>query len=403
MTSETMLQLAISQGIIDLSFVEEKIEMTKREQYLKQHPHEIWQGKNGSWYTYIPDRKKGRVLKRKATKEAIENEIIAYWKAQAENPSVRDVFCEWNDYRLELQKITNSTHMRNRQTFDRHYSEFGKRKIKDISPGDVEDFLERQVPKYHLTARGFANLKSITKGFLKRAKKRQLIDFNVEELFQELDTSEMKFTQNYKEDYEEVYDDEEMETMMNYLEENLDINNLAIYLMFLTGARVGEVVTLKHTDFDGNTFKVRRTETRYKGSDGKDVYAVKETPKSQAGIRTVIIPQEYSWVADTIRQTNPEEEYIFVKNGKRMTTNAIRRRLSRLCTKLNIYQKSPHKIRKTYGSILLDNHVDNLLIIQQMGHTDISCTENYYHRNRKKLEQKSMIISSLPEFRVKRA
>ncbi len=403
MTSETMLQLAISQGIIDLSFVEEKIEMTKREQYLKQHPHEIWQGKNGSWYTYIPDRKKGRVLKRKATKEAIENEIIAYWKAQAENPSVRDVFCEWNDYRLELQKITNSTHMRNRQTFDRHYSEFGKRKIKDISPGDVEDFLERQVPKYHLTARGFANLKSITKGFLKRAKKRQLIDFNVEELFQELDTSEMKFTQNYKEDYEEVYDDEEMETMMNYLEENLDINNLAIYLMFLTGARVGEVVTLKHTDFDGNTFKVRRTETRYKGSDGKDVYAVKETPKSQAGIRTVIIPQEYSWVADTIRQTNPEEEYIFVKNGKRMTTNAIRRRLARLCTKLNIYQKSPHKIRKTYGSILLDNHVDNLLIIQQMGHTDISCTENYYHRNRKKLEQKSMIISSLPEFRVKRA
>ena len=44
--------------------------------------------------------------------------------------------------------------------------------------------------------------------------------------------------------------------------------------------------------------------------------------------------------------------------------------------------KSPHKIRKTYGSILLDNHIDNKLIIEQMGRTDIRCTEEHYHRNR---------------------
>ena len=36
---------------------------------------------------------------------------------------------------------------------------------------------------------------------------------------------------------------------MEYLEDNLDIRNLGILLMFLTGIRVGELVTLKHEDF----------------------------------------------------------------------------------------------------------------------------------------------------------
>ncbi len=76
-------------------------------------------------------------------------------------------------------------------------------------------------------------------------------------------------------------------------------------------------------------------------------------------------------------------------------------RLKRVCKKLNIYHKSPHKIRKTYGTILLDNHIDNKLIMGQMGHTDIVCTENHYHRNRKSIDQKSQIISSIPDFMAK--
>lgn len=170
--------------------------------------------------------------------------------------------------------------------------------------------------------------------------------------------------------------------------------------MFATGIRVGELVALKHDVFDGNTFKIRRTETRFLGEDGKYVYSVKEFPKSEAGVRTVIIPEDYAWLCSKIKSLNPFGEYIFTdKSGKRMTTNCIRRRQERNCKKLGIYKKSPHKIRKTYGTILLDYNIDNRLIMEQMGHTDISCTENYYHRNRRGIEQKSHIISSIPEFK----
>ena len=188
---------------------------------------------------------------------------------------------------------------------------------------------------------------------------------------------------------------------LNYLQNNLDMMNIGILLMFLTGARIGEVVALKHTDFTHNTFNIRRTETRYKNEDGKYVREVKDYPKTAAGIRTAIIPDAYSWLVKEIQKLNPFQDYIFVKDGNRISTQSIRMRQKRICKKLNIYPKSPHKDRKTYGTILMDNHMDNRLIIEQMGHTDITCSEKHYHRNRKSIEKKTEILSNIPDFMTK--
>lgn len=386
--------------MIDLAYVQEQIEMNKRKELLAKHPYRIWEGKDGKWRTYLPDKEKNRKLVKRNTEQSIEDVVAEYWKVQLENPTIREVFTEWNDRRLELKKISDSTHLRNEQIFNRHFSEFGKRKIKSVDQEDIEEFLEEQIPEYNLTSKTFSNLKTITRGFLKRARKRKLIDFNVEELFQEMDVSDSDFHKVIHEDYEEVFDEDEMPKIMEYLIEHPDMSNIAILLMFVTGARIGEVVALKHSDFDGCTFKIRRTETRYK-KDGKYICEVKNFPKSHAGVRTAIIPHEYAWIAEKIQHINPFEEYVFVKDGKRVSTHSVRMRLRRVCDKLKIYRKSPHKIRKTYGTILLDNHIDNQLIIGQMGHTNILCTENHYHRNRKGIKKKSIIISSIPEFQNK--
>lgn len=395
-----ILQFIINNGMINISDVQNSMETMKREELLKKHPYKIWQGKDTKWYTYLPDGEKGRILRKRTTKRAIEDDVIEYWKTELENPIIREVFDEWNNRRLELKKISNATHLRNKQTFDRHYKEFGNKRIKSVSADDIGSFLEEQIPLHNLTSKAFSNLKTITRGFLKRAKKRKLITFNVEEMLQDLDTSETDFKKRIKEDYEEVFNEKEMQVMVKYLKENLDAKNIGILLMFATGIRVGELVALKHNAFDGNTIKIRRTETRYLGEDGKYVYSVKEFPKSEAGVRTVVIPEDYMWLCSKIKILNPFGEYVFTdSNGKRMTTNCIRRRQEQNCKKLGIYRKSPHKIRKTYGSILLDYNVDNRLIMEQMGHTDINCTETHYHRNRKNIEQKSRIISSIPEFK----
>ena len=53
------------------------------------------------------------------------------------------------------------------------------------------------------------------------------------------------------------------------------------------------------------------------------------------------------------------------------------------------------------NTFMIRHNVDNRLIMEQMGHTNIACTENHYHRNRQSIDTKSQIISSIAEFQAK--
>ena len=177
--TKELLSYLEKSNIIDMAYVQEQIEMKKKADSLSKHPYKISQGKDGYWRTYLPDEQKGRRMLKKSTRDAIEKEVIAFWKNETENPTIKEVFDEWNDRRLKLKKITSSTHLRYTQTFNRYFSEFGNKRIKSIAPDDIEEFLEEQIPKHDLSAKAFSNLKSVAKGFLNRAKKIKLVDFNV--------------------------------------------------------------------------------------------------------------------------------------------------------------------------------------------------------------------------------
>ena len=400
-----ILQYALDNGIIDLPNIEEQINMNKKRQYLLMHDHNVWQGNDGKWCTYLTDetKPKNRRLCKRKTKQEVEECIIDYWKDREENPTIEEVFNEWNSRRLERNQIKKITYDINKDTFKRFYKEFKKKKIKDVSETEWEDFLCDCILNHQLTAKCFSNLKTITKGFLKRAKKRQLIHMDVETFFLELDVSDNDFKRRIIDDEKEVFFDDELEKVMKYIREHLDLKNLGIALMFVTGIRVGELVTLKHSDFDGTTFSIKREQTRHKKPDGHgNEFEVSDFPKTPAGYRTVIVPSDQRWIIDKLRLQNPFEEFIFLDTkGRIMTTDMIRKRLYLICKNVGIPKKSPHKIRKTYGSILLDNGIDHKLIEGQMGHTSITCTETFYHRNRRRNEQKQQIIDSVPEFMAK--
>lgn len=371
--------------------------MTERDKFLNMHKNAIYPGSDGKWYTYLPNRKK----KKRNTKKEIEDLVVDYWKAQSEKVTLFDVFTEWNDTKLSFGKIQPSTHSRNQRLFNRHFKEIQDMDIKKISPIYLEDYIEKQISEHQLTVKAFSSLKNLVRGFMKRAKKNNLVTFSIEDVFKEMDLTEQQFRKVFKEDYEEVFSEEELPILIKYLQENLDLRNMGILVMLLTGVRVGELVTLKHEDFEVNTFRVRRTETRYKDKEtGKDVYDVKEFTKTSAGMRTAIIPPDYEWIVKKLKMQNPFGDYIFFENGKRLTTNSIRQRMYRVCKRLNIHPRSPHKCRKTYGTILIDNHVDKRLIIDVMGHTDILCTETHYLRNRKSIERKTEILGGIPDFMV---
>lgn len=400
MEIDSDLKYAIAHGIIDVPSLHVKVLMEKRKETLRQHPHRIWQGKNGRWYTYVNDLESPgtRRLKVRNSKRELEDLLLEYYKQADASITIEEIFSRWNDWKLEMGKIGESTHYRNRKIFSRHYSEFGKRGIAEVSDLEFEEFLERQIPEFNLTAKAFSNLKSITKGFLKWARRRDYISWNYEYMLSNMEVSRNDFRKVIKEDCEEVYDEEEMELIMSYMLSRQDQLNLGLLLIFVTGIRVGELAALKHEDLAEDFIRIRRTETSWKAKDGKRYTEVKDFPKSAAGWRDVVLPTDYDWLLKALRLLNRNEEYVFVKGGKRCTEKAFECRLRRTCKKLGIVPKSPHKIRKTYGTILLDNAVDANMVIQQMGHTSILTSERHYHRNRKSNARKRKILDNLSDF-----
>lgn len=389
------LKLARDYEIIDTASIRMQIEDMERKMYLEMHPYDIFFSA-GRWKTYFPDEKQGRVLKALKSKEKLENFIIDYYREKTENPTIEEVFKEWNERRVDLKQIELSTRDRQEDFFNRHFSEMKFKKIKNISVKEWAEFLEKQVAEKNLTAKAYSGLKGVVFGFLKRAKIRGLIDFRLSDVEEYVDLGKNSFKRVSKKAEKEVFNEEETELVLRHLLDNLDKHNLAILLMFITGARVGEIATLLNKNIGENFIIVEETETRHRSENGT-VYGKKET-KTEKSERTIVLPAGCEWICEKLKELNPDGEYVFVNEKGRMTTNCFRRRLERICKKLGIVQKSPHKIRKTYVSILLDEKCDNRLVTDQVGHTDISMSEDKYHRNRKTVEKKSKTLGSIKEF-----
>ncbi len=95
---------------------------------------------------------------------------------------------------------------------------------------------------------------------------------------------------------------------------------------------------------------------------------------------------------------SPKSEYLISENGKRIRENALRRALYRICKNLNIPRRSPHSIRRTYASILLDSDIDEGFAQEQMGHSDIETTRRYYYYCRSGLEEKKSKIEKAIDY-----
>ncbi|MBP9997270.1 MAG: tyrosine-type recombinase/integrase [Lachnospiraceae bacterium] len=71
-------------------------------------------------------------------------------------------------------------------------------------------------------------------------------------------------------------------------------------------------------------------------------------------------------------------------NGpKKIWTNSFNNYLYKACDAVGIERRSMHKIRKTYGTMLIDSGVDDSLTMAQMGHADITTTRKFYYFSNK--------------------
>ena len=124
----------------------------------------------------------------------------------------------------------------------------------------------------------------------------------------------------------------------------------------------------------------------------------KSLQKTDAGNRMLYFSTTVKWTLMQIQKLNPHGEFLFMNNGKRIRENTFNKRLSSICDILKINHRSTHKIRKTYGTTLLDNKVDDSTVAEQMGHSDIATTRKLYYFSNKSRETKIKQINEAINF-----
>ncbi|MCD6281645.1 MAG: tyrosine-type recombinase/integrase [Deltaproteobacteria bacterium] len=157
--------------------------------------------------------------------------------------------------------------------------------------------------------------------------------------------------------------------IMDLLEKTGDPRDKAILeLMYSSGLRVGEVESLNCSDLDLESQVIRVTG---KGSKQRIV------PIGRYAIDAVMQYLNHRGIIDPIYVDEP---MFLNKMGGRLTARSIRRIVYKWSTKMAIARHvSPHVLRHTFATHMLDAGADLRSIQEMLGHASLSTTQRYTH------------------------
>ncbi len=366
---------------------------------LKEHPYKIWKSTDGKWRTYLPPEKEGdkRKLKKCKSKADAEKAVIDYWKRQLDaSQTIGDVFTEVLEMQTMLKAVKKGTIDRHKATYAKHFKSFGNRQVKDVTADDVEQFIYDQF-KEGLDSKAWGRLRTVLNMIITHARKRGLTELRLNDILEDLEYKPSKLVRKPEDGIKQkAYTLEEMESIIQYCQEHGGQLNLAVALLVFAGLRVGELCTLRNVDLSDLSVNVAQALEHHK-ENGHVVYGIQDT-KTEKGKREVFLPDSGIWLLQSLRRLNPFGEYVFEKNGKPITDASVRDKLKYICGKLNIPYRSPHKIRKSYATLLIESGMSAKMIQKQMGHADISTTMKYYYQDIGDKEAKRNALNRVEAF-----
>ena len=245
-----------------------------------------------------------------------------------------------------------------------------KTNLLDINEFDVRDYLEYLYSR-GLNRNSIARKISSIRGFYQYLKAENIIEVNY---FKEVnspkkDMSLPKYVRNS--------DIEKMFLCFNKEDALGQRNALILEMLYATGVRVGELVNIKVNDI--NLYD-RTVKILGKGRKGR-----------------IVIYGSYCEKAIELYMRNGRYEllsgrscdYLFLnKNGSRLSERYIRKIIDDVVRKCEIdYKVSPHTLRHTFATDMLNNGADLMTVKELLGHSSISTTGIYTHVSNDQLKK----------------
>lgn len=377
---------------------------TKRKEVLSKHKYKIFQGNDSRWKTTVPDKNKksGRRIIAKSNYEDLVDELIIFYDSLQDSDELKESTCTLNDVFvkwLEVKEVhTNSGSYIKRIYVDwnKYYkgTEITTIPIKYLSQIFLDKWAHQTIKKYNLTRKQYYNMSIIIRQCLDYCCQIKILESNP---FKSVTINSKLFRKVRKpKSNTQVFLAKEQMLLFNkanncFLENPKCTTPLLIMFNFFVGLRIGELTALKWSDIENDYLYIHRSEIGdikvdlSTGEVVKNKFKVVEYTKTDAGDRYVFLNSEAKKILKIVKKVNFEynrydDGFIFLnmRNGKRITTDAVSTYLQNLCIKAGITNKSSHKIRKTYISSLFDHNINIDTIRRMAGHESEKTTlQNY--------------------------
>ena len=167
-----------------------------------------------------------------------------------------------------------------------------------------------------------------------------------------------------------------MKEINSLLERNMTkLDKAILELLYAGGLRVSELTNLQIQNIDLKSKFLRCTG---KGSKERIVPIGK---KACSAVSNYLEERNY-----TIQKYNLKTKFCFLKdNGQRITRQDVYLFINNLGKNIN-KDISPHTIRHSFATHLLENGADLRVVQELLGHSDVSTTQLYTHISKKRLK-----------------
>ena len=151
-------------------------------------------------------------------------------------------------------------------------------------------------------------------------------------------------------------------------------DRLLLEMLYATGVRVSELVNIKVSDINGEEIKVL-------GKVNKE--RIVEFGDYAESILELYLNEGYKSL------NVKKSEYLFLNNrGGKLTTRGVRYILDNIINKTTIDKKiSPHMLRHTFATHLLNEGCDLLTVQELLGHESLTATSIYTHITNDRLKE----------------
>ena len=396
MKNLSMLHDALNYNILNLDSVHDILMATKYERIKEKHPYAITPPNTpkGRWQTCYRDASGKRINIKAPTEQLLLDKLfpVYFHNGYLDKLKFCDLYEEWLVYKTSVTSSPN-TIIRHKQHYKKYFQDsiLHDMKVSLIEELTLEKECNRIVKEHNLSRKEWCNVKTILNGMFTYAFRKKYIDKNPLDNVHIL----VRYRQVVKKSGRtETYNTEELLSLNTYLdkmyEETQDCSFLAVKLNFLLGLRIGELVALKHSDYIAHSQQIHIVREEVRNQQNSQLEVVEHT-KTNRDRYVIVIPK----ALEIIKKIPKQGEYLFMRDGKRITARQISYVLEKYAQRQGVATKSTHKMRKTYASMLNTAGVPLDCIREQLGHSSLSTTLGYIYNPLTEQETYELISSAL--------